>query len=104
MYTGFMSDVNEVGYYLDQADMNLEDVRSKLADLIDIGYVDVDPIDMFRNASLIIVTRTNWVTKEEIEQLLGMPVIDEEDLEFIKEYAFLGEIPVRQDQVVGLSS
>ena len=99
-----MSDMNEVGYYLDQADMDLEEVRARLAALIDIGYIDVDPIDAFKNANIIIVTRTDWVSKEEIEQLLGMPVIDEEDLVFTQEYAFLDDIQVRQEEVVSVSS
>jgi len=92
MYTGFMS---EVGYYLDQADIN--DVRAKLAAFIDRGYVDVDPVDMFANATIIIVTRTEWVTKEGIEQILGTPVINEEDLEWTNEYAFLEDLQERRD-------
>jgi len=104
MYTGYVSDMNEVGYYLDQADMDLEEVRAKLAPLIDIGYIDVDPIDAFKNANIIIVTRTDWVSKEEIEQLLGMPVIDEEDLEFTEEYACLDGIQVNQNEPVSVSS
>jgi len=76
----------EVGYYLDG---DLDAVRSLIDAAAFPGYVHVEPTDAFTNATIGIYTRTEWLSKQEAERILGVPLIDEEDLEFTDEYAFL---------------
>ena len=94
--------MTEIGYYLDGVD--IDSVRTKLSGLLSTGRVYVEPTSMFRNATVGISVPIEIASKEEIEQLLGMPVIDEEDLEFTQEYAFLDDIQVRQEESVSMSS
>jgi len=86
MYTEY---VDDMGYYL--AGVDIEDVRSRLACLQKYAVV-IEPVDYTANATVVICARPDWVSKEEIEDLLGTPLINEEDIELTDDYTHLNDL------------